>query len=129
MRRSASSVPRTSGCHSLALARYARATSSGEAPGATPRSTYGSIVKGYEATRPKLRPLKWMVLVDLAVVARDRWGRLEADERRRLAEILRKGRNVSDRDKADLRRIVGKLELLDAGRQIVPIIGRGRKKR
>ena len=85
-------------------------------------------MKGYEATMPKLRPLKWMVLVDLALVARDRWGRLEADERRRLAEILRKGRNVSDRDKADLRRIVGKLELLDAGRQIVPIIGRGRTK-
>jgi hypothetical protein len=70
-----------------------------------------------------------MLLLDIAMVARDRWGRLEPRDRSRLAEIVRKGRGVSERDKADLRRIVSKLELVDAGRQIVPIIGRGRKRR
>jgi hypothetical protein len=86
-------------------------------------------VKGYEAFMPRLRALPWLVVVDLAMLARDRWGRLEDADRRRLAQIVRKGRSVSARDKADLRRIVRKLELLDAGRQLVPIVGRGRGSR
>jgi hypothetical protein len=71
-----------------------------------------------------------MILIDVAMVARDRWGRLEKAERTRIAEIVRKGRSLTERDKADLRRIVRKLELLDAGRQLVPIVGRrGRGRR
>ena len=62
-------------------------------------------------------------------VLRDRWERLGPSDRRRLAEIVRKGRQVSERDKADLRRIVRRLELLDAGRQLVPIVGRRRRRR
>jgi hypothetical protein len=70
-----------------------------------------------------------MIALDLAVLARDRWSRLEAGERRRLAQIVRKGRSMSEREKADLRRIVRKLELLDAGRELIPIVGRGRRAR
>jgi hypothetical protein len=70
-----------------------------------------------------------MILLDVALVARDRWGRLETTERRRIAEIARKGRKLTERDKVDLRRIVRKLELLDAGRQLVPIVGRRRGRR
>jgi hypothetical protein len=77
---------------------------------------------------PKLRAFQWLILFDIAMVARDRWGRLEADERRRLAAIMRKGRGASQRDIADLRRIVAKLELLDAGRELVPVFGRRRKR-
>jgi hypothetical protein len=70
-----------------------------------------------------------MVALDVAIVLRDVWGRLEAHDRRRLREIVRRGRAMSERDKAELRRIVRKLELIDAGRQLVPIVGRRRKRR
>jgi hypothetical protein len=70
-----------------------------------------------------------MVALDVAVVLRDVWGRLESHDRRRLGEIVRRGRSMSERDKAELKRIVRKLELIDAGRQLVPIVGRRRRGR
>ena len=76
---------------------------------------------------PRLRAIPWLIALDAAMIARDRWGRLAPSERRRIAEIVRKGRAINDRDKADLKRIVSKLDLLDAGRQLLPIVG-GRKR-
>jgi hypothetical protein len=70
-----------------------------------------------------------MVALDVAMVLRDVWGRLEVHDRRRLREIVRRGRAMSERDKADLKRIVRKLELIDAGRRLVPIVGKRRKRR
>jgi hypothetical protein len=73
-----------------------------------------------------------MIALDVAMVARERWGRLAPNERHRIAEIVRKGRAIDERDKTDLKRIVAKLELLDAGRQLLPIVGgrrRGRRGR
>jgi len=70
-----------------------------------------------------------MIALDVAVVLRDLWGRLEPRERRRLAEIVRKGRTMSEHEKADLKRLVRKLELIDAGRQLVPIVGKRRRRR
>jgi len=71
-----------------------------------------------------------MIALDVAVVLRDVWGRLEPHDRRRLGEIVRKGRSLSESDKTELKRIVRKLELIDAGRQLVPIVGkRGRRRR
>jgi len=35
---------------------------------------------------------------------------------------------MSKRDRAELRRIVDKLELVDAGRQVLPIVGRRGKR-
>ena len=86
-------------------------------------------MKGYEAVMPRLRAIQWMILLDVALVAREHWARLEGSEQRRLRQILRNGRHMSARDRADLRRIVAKLELLDAGRELMPIIGRRGKKR
>ena len=86
-------------------------------------------MKGYEAVMPRLRAIQWMILLDVAMVAREHWSRLENAEQRRLAQILRRGRHMSARDRADLRRLVAKLELLDAGRELVPLIGRRGKKR
>jgi hypothetical protein len=77
---------------------------------------------------PRLRALPWLVVLDIALILRDRWERLGPADRRRLGEIVRKGRSVSERDKADLRRIVRKLELVDAGRQLAPIVGRRRRR-
>jgi hypothetical protein len=68
-----------------------------------------------------------MIALDAAMIAHDRWTRLEAHERRRLAQIVRKGRSMSERERADLKRIVRKLELLDAGRELIPLVGRSRR--
>jgi hypothetical protein len=86
-------------------------------------------VKGYASPMPRFRVAPWMVALDVAVVLRDVWGRLESHDRRRLGEIVRRGRSMSERDKAELKRIVRKLELIDAGRQLVPIVGRRRRGR
>ena len=85
-------------------------------------------MKGYEAGMPRLRAIQWMVLLDVAIVARERWTRLDASERRRLTEIARDARHLSKRDRVDLRRIIGKLELADAGRELMPLIGRRGKR-
>jgi hypothetical protein len=69
-----------------------------------------------------------MLALDAALVLRDLWGKLETHERRRLGELVRKGRSMNEREKAELKRLVGKLELLDAGKRFVPIVG-GRKRR
>jgi hypothetical protein len=70
-----------------------------------------------------------MIALDVALLLRDLWGRLEPRDRRRLGEIVRSGRSMSQRDRTDLMRIVRKLELLDAGKQLVPIVGRRRRRR
>ena len=85
-------------------------------------------MKGYEAGMPRLRAIQWMILLDVAIVARERWTRLDASERRRLTEIARDARHLSKRDRVDLRRIIGKLELADAGRELMPLIGRRGKR-
>jgi hypothetical protein len=70
-----------------------------------------------------------MIALDIAIVLRDLWSRLEPHERRRLAEIVRRGRSMTDRDKRDLKQIVRKLEVIDAARRMVPIIGGRRRMR
>jgi hypothetical protein len=71
-----------------------------------------------------------MLALDAALVLRDVWGSLESHERKRLGELVRKGRSMSEREKAELKRLVAKLELLDAGKRLVPIVGRrGRRRR
>jgi hypothetical protein len=85
-------------------------------------------VKGYEAGMPRLRAIQWMVLLDIAIVARERWTRLETSERRRLVEIARDAKHLTKRDRTDLRRIIKKLELVDAGREVMPLVGRRGKR-
>jgi hypothetical protein len=70
-----------------------------------------------------------MVALDVAMVLRDLWGKLEPRERRRLAEIVRRGRAMTDHDKVELKRLVRKLELIDAGRQLVPMVRKRRRRR
>jgi hypothetical protein len=71
-----------------------------------------------------------MMALDAALVLRDLWGKLEANERRRLGELVRKGRSMNEREKAELKRLVSKLELLDTSRRLVPLVGkRGRRRR
>ena len=87
------------------------------------------MLKGYAWPMPRFRIAPWMIALDVALLLRDLWGRLEPRDRRRLGEIVRRGRSMSQRDRTDLMRIVHKLELLEAARQLVPIVGKRRRRR
>ena len=76
---------------------------------------------------PGRKAVPWLLVFEAAVVARDHWGRLEKADRRELARIVRtsQGRpgNVSAGDRTELRRIVGQLDLITAGRRLMPFHG------
>jgi hypothetical protein len=69
------------------------------------------------------RAIPWMLVLEAALVARDLWSRLPADDRSELVRILRKsgGRpaNLTDRERSELLRIVKQLDVLDAGRRLL----------
>lgn len=85
---------------------------------------------------PKI-PLKgapWLLVIQAAMAARDHWGVLTPAERTDLARLLRstKGRpsSLTAHEKAELRRLVGKLDLPGLGKDLLPIASkhRGRKR-
>ena len=82
----------------------------------------------------RFRALPWLALIDVARTTKSHLDEhLSSADRRRVAKIASrtKGdvRKLSERDKADLKRIAAKLELLDAGRQLLPIMGGRRRGR
>jgi hypothetical protein len=75
----------------------------------------------------------WLALLDAGQVAREHWAKLTAAERSKLGSLLKKSRgrlsNLSVRERAELRRLVNKLELPEAGKKLVPFAGQLRRKR
>ena len=73
----------------------------------------------------RLRTVRWTVLLQLAMTAHRHWQRLDAGERRRLAELLKKSQGRPDRlsakERADVRALVAKLEPREFARSVVPI--------
>ena len=71
-----------------------------------------------------------MLLIEVAVVTRAHWENLSDSERTRLAGIIKRSRGrpdkLSKRDRDDLRKLVGKLDLQGLGRDLVPFVGRAR---
>jgi hypothetical protein len=83
----------------------------------------------------RFRAVPWLLLLDTArtvqLHVRDN---LDPDDRRRVADIARrtKGdpRRVTDREKADLKKIAGRLDLPGLGRSLLPYAGSvGRRRR
>ena len=79
-------------------------------------------------------PLTWLIVAgQAALITRQHLQRLDANERRRLAEIVRKSKgrpgNVGKRERDELRRIVGKLELGRLGRDVAGIATDVRRRR
>lgn len=62
----------------------------------------------------RLPVVKLLFLAELALVARDHYGRLTPDERRRLVTLVRegkgRGRNLSPEDREELAGLVAKVE-------------------
>jgi hypothetical protein len=77
------------------------------------------------------RVLPWALLYELASLASSEWRGLSTSEREKLTRLLVKSRgwpaNLSRRERAEVRRIVRKVDLHRLAREIVPkVVGRGR---
>src|SRR5437588_9569072 len=87
----------------------------------------------------RLPVARLLALAELAVLAREHMNRLEPDERRRLAELVRQGRgrprSLSAKERRELSALVAKIEprvfVHRAVEKVtgVPVPGRGRRKR
>ena len=80
----------------------------------------------------RLKAVPWAVLARAGVVMGKRWTALSAKERARLASLVRgsrgRPRNLSARERNELRKLVRKLDLRGAGRELLPLL-RGGKRR
>jgi hypothetical protein len=76
---------------------------------------------------PGLKLAPWLLALDAAIIARDHWGRLQPKDRRELTRIVRKfhGRpsDLTPRERSELVRIVRQLDLITAGRKLLPLRG------
>jgi hypothetical protein len=83
----------------------------------------------------RLKALPWAALGRAGVVVGKRWSALSDKERARLTRIVRSSRgrrgNLSTKERNELRKLVGKLDLKGAGRELMPLLrgGAGRRKR
>ena len=79
------------------------------------------------------RRVPWLVLLDAGKVAREHWTKLTPSERSKLGSLIKKSKgrlsNLSVRERAELRRLVNKLDLPDAGKKMVPFAGVMRRKK
>ena len=88
-----------------------------------------------DAQRARLRAIPWAAMARVAVVIGQRWTALPAKERERLARLVRESRgrpgNLNAGERKELRKLVGKLDLRGAGRELLPLVrgARGRKRR
>jgi hypothetical protein len=76
----------------------------------------------FRATR---RKVPWIVAFEAALLMRNRWRRLPAHERTRLAELVRKsgGRphGLTREERAEFRRIASGLDLFGVARDLAPM--------
>ncbi len=77
---------------------------------------------------PTVRGVPWLMVLQLAVAAREHWHRLAPRERARLGAIVKKSKgrpaNLTAGERQELKRIVAKLEPLQLARRALPLGGR-----
>jgi hypothetical protein len=68
-----------------------------------------------------------------AVVANRHWQHLSEGERSKLTRLIRKSKgvptNLTERERAEIRKLVGKLDVVGMGRDLLPFAGRLRSRR
>ncbi len=73
------------------------------------------------------KAVPWMLLLEAATTLRTHWGRLDEHDRRELSRIVKKsgGRpaNLTKNERSELLRIVRRLDLITAGRKLMPFHG------
>ncbi|MHB8242377.1 MAG: hypothetical protein ACYDHN_10330 [Solirubrobacteraceae bacterium] len=81
----------------------------------------------------RLKALPWAALLQAGMVIGKRWRSLSEKERARLSSLVRDsgGRlgNLSERERKDLKRIAGKLDIKGMARELVTISRGGRRGR
>jgi hypothetical protein len=88
-----------------------------------------------KSKRERVKALPWAALLQAAVVIGRRWRALSEKDRARLTRLVRdsQGRlgNLSTKERAELRKLAGKLELKSIGRDLFALTRarRGRRKR
>jgi len=79
------------------------------------------------------RVLPWAVLLQLGLVVGRRVSELSEKDRSRLAILLRDSRGwpgrLSGREREELRTLIGKLDAVGMGREMLPLLGPGRRGR
>jgi hypothetical protein len=82
---------------------------------------------------PGYKAVPWLLLLEVATVLRAHWALLDDRDRRELSRIVRKShgdpRRLSKRERSELLRIMRRLDLLTAGRKLMPLRGGLRKHR
>jgi hypothetical protein len=73
--------------------------------------------------RKRLKALPWAVLLQAGAVLGKRWRSLSAKDRAHLARLTRQSRgrpgNLSEKERRELRKLVGKLDLKGVSRELV----------
>jgi hypothetical protein len=77
-----------------------------------------------------MKALPWAALLQAGVVVGKRWRSLSEKERARLTALLRESggrpRNLGEKERRELRKLAGKLDLKGMGRELLPL-ARGRR--
>ncbi len=81
----------------------------------------------------RVKALPWAVLLQTGAVLGKRWRSLSAKDRAQLARLTRQSRgrlgNLSEKERRELRRLVGKLDLKGVGRELLGLVRGGRKRK
>ncbi len=80
-----------------------------------------------------VRAVPWIAVAQVGVVIGRHWRALSEKERARLTALARESRglpgNLSSKERAELRRLVRKLDLKGIGRELLPLTRRRRGRR
>jgi hypothetical protein len=83
--------------------------------------------------RSRVKALPWLVLLQASVILGERWASLSDKDRARLARLMRasrgRRRNLSVKERAELRSLVGKLDLKGAGPELAALLRSRRRRR
>jgi hypothetical protein len=75
--------------------------------------------------RDRLKAIPWALLLEAAMIVRNRWGRLTPGERDHVVALARKSRgrpqNLTGEDRQELRRLAAKLDLSGIAREAAPL--------
>jgi hypothetical protein len=82
---------------------------------------------------PGRKAVPWMMMLEAAMMLRAHWGRLDDRDRQELSRIVKKSGGRPDRlsknDRSELARILRRLDLITAGRKLLPFHGGVRRSR
>ena len=81
----------------------------------------------------RVKALPWAALLQAGTIAGKRWRALSEKDRQRISKLVRRSRgqlgNLSTRERAELRKLLGKLELKSMGRDLLFLTRQHTKRR